>query len=176
MKKIIPVLFVSATTLIAVVGVCGSFNSSFKQLRAEDHEYTVTFTIDDIKSSSVKPGWPETGTFTFSRKTASNFDFGCTATVKGYDVELNNGGHMANVQVENGYEDGEIHMTFEFHNVVSAVSVVLNGKIWVNGFDRDSATYSNATQTSDGFNITINETDQQSFYIDSIVVKYTCSY
>ena len=176
MKKIFPILFVVSTSLVAVVGICGTFNESFRPLKAVENEYVITFGSADIKSSSVKPGWPETGTFTFSRKTASNFDFGCTATVKGYDVELNSGGHMANVQVENGYEDGEIHMTFEFHNVLSAVSVVLNGKIWVNGFDRDSATYTNATQTSDGFNISIDERYQQSFYIDSIVVTYTCSY
>lgn len=83
---------------------------------------------------------------------------------------------MANVEMENERDEGVIQMTFEFHNVVSAVSVVLNGKIWVNGYDRDSATYTNATTTSDGFNIAINETSQQSFYIDSIVVKYICSY
>ena len=176
MKKFFPILFVVSTSLIAVVGVCGTFNDSFRILKATEKEYTFTFNSGDITSHSVKSGWPETGTFTFSQKTKSNFDFGCTATVKGYDVELKNDGHMANIQVENGYEDGEIHMTFEFHNVLSAVSVVLNGKIWVNGFDRNSATYTNATQISDGFKITINETDQQSFYIDSITIKYTCSY
>ncbi len=175
MKKIIPVLFVSATTLIAVVGVCGTFNGSFRQLHAEDHEYTIEFTSADITSSSVKSGLPEVGTFTFSKKTQSGFDFGATATVKGDDVLLKSGGRMADVTTEDDDDNGVIQMTFEFHNVVSAVSVVLNGKIW-DGFDRDSATYTNATTTSDGFNITINETSQRSFYITSIVVKYTCSY
>ena len=176
MKKIIPVLFVSTTTLIAVVGVCGTFNGSFRQLHAEDHEYTVTFAPSDITSHSVKSGWPETGTFTFSKKTKSNFDFGCTATVKGDDVMLKSSGHMANVEMESDRDEGVIQMTFEFHNVSSVVSVVLNGKIWVGSFDRNFATYTNAVQTSDGFNIVINETSQKSFYIDSIVVKYTCSY
>lgn len=176
MKKIIPVLFVSATTLIAVVGVCGSFNGSYRQLRAEDHEHTITFTPSDITSHSVKSGWPETGTFAFSKKTQAGFDFGAIATVKGDDIELKTNGHMANVEMENERDEGVIQMTFEFHNVVSVVSVVLNGKIWVNSYDRPSATYTNATTTSDGFNIAINETSQQSFYIDSIVVKYICSY
>ena len=176
MKKVFPVLFVSATTLIAVVGVCGTFNDSFRQLHAEDHEYTITFTKDDITSSSVKSGFPEVGTFTFSKKTQSGFDFGATATVKGDDVFLKTNGHMADVTTEDDEDDGVIQMTFEFHNVVSAVSVVLNGKIWVNSYDRYSATYTNATTTSDGFNIAIKETSQRSFYITSIVVKYTCSY
>lgn len=69
MKKIIPVLFVSATTLIAVVGVCGSFNGSYRQLRAEDHEHTIEFKSADITNPSVDTsGYTEVGTFTVSKK------------------------------------------------------------------------------------------------------------
>ena len=176
MKKVFPVLFVSTTTLIAVVGVCGTFNGSFRQLHAEDHEYTVEFTQSDIKSSSISGSYEKTGTFAFSKQTQSGFEFGTTATVKGSDISFNNTNKMVYVDAEkDDWTDsgnGAIEMEFLFHNVSSAVSVVFNGYI-----DRStSKTYTNATTISDGYKIAINESLEENFYITSIVVKYTCSY
>ncbi len=171
MKKVFPVLFVGATTLIAVVGVCGSFNSSYRKLRAEDHEYIVTFTSADITNPSTSKNYYDSATFSFSKKTQSGFDFGTTATAKGDGISVKSGNHM--VEVENGsYDDPEIQMAFEFHNVSSAVSVTINGNI----DHSNSKTYTNATTISDGYKIAINEVFEEGFYIDSIVVKYTCSY
>ena len=77
------------------------------------------------------------------------------------------------VEVENdGYDDPEIHTAFEFHNVSSAVSVTLKGNI----DSSNSKTYTNATAITGGFKIAIDEVFEEGFYIDSIVVKYTCSY
>ena len=177
MKKALPILFVASTVVVTAASLTVATNGGFTQLRAADNsvEYIVTFTSADIKSSSVKSGWPEEGTLTFSKTTKSGFEFGCTARVIGDDIELNRNGHMAFAEMEDE-QYGEIHMTFEFHNVLSAVSVVLNGIIWINGMDRSSATYTNSTQTADGYTIAINEIEQGNFEINSIVVKYTCSY
>lgn len=176
MKKVFPVLFVSTTTLIAVVGVCGTFNGSFRQLHAEDHEYTVEFTKSDIKSSSISGSYEKTGTFTFSKQTKSGFEFGTTATVKGSDVSFNNANKMVDVDAEKDdwtdLGNGAIEMEFLFHNVSSAVSVALNGYI----SRSNSKTYTNATTISDGYKIAINESLEEDFYITSIVVKYTCGY
>ena len=172
MKKIIPVLFVSATTLIAVVGVCGTFNGSFRQLHAEDHEYTVTFTSSDITSSGGS--FYDSATFSFSKKTKSGFDFGSTATVKADNGSISSGNRMVEVEFDDSNDDVQIQMAFEFHNVSSAVSVVLKGNI-----DKlNSKTYTNATTIADGYKIAINDSFEieEDFYIDSIVVKYTCSY
>ena len=68
MKKIIPVLFVSTTTLIAVLGVCGTFNGSFRQLHAEDHEYTIEFKSADITNPSTSKDYYDSATFSFSKK------------------------------------------------------------------------------------------------------------
>ena len=173
MKKIIPVLFVSATTLIAVVGVCGTFNGSFRQLHAEDHEYTITFTSADIINPSSRTVRYDSASFSFSKKTQSGFDFGATANVQGDVITIKGNNCMVEVEADNGsYDDFGIQMTFDFHNVSSAVSVVLSGNI-----DRSkSKTYTNATPTSDGYKITINESLEEDFYITSIVVKYTCGY
>lgn len=177
MKKIFPVLFVVSTSLTAVVGIFCSFNNSFREIKAESNNYKITFTRSDITSKNISTsGWNEIGTFSFSKKTQSGFDFGTTATVKGADVFLDQSNYMAYVKTEDDYDDGTIQMTFEFHNVSSVVSVVLYGTIWVNGFDRSSATYTTTTQTSDGYKLTINETHQQTFQINSIEVNYTCSY
>lgn len=177
MKKVFPVLFVSTTTLIAVVGVaCGTFNGSFRQLHAEDHEYTVEFTKSDIKSSSISGSYDKTGTFTFSKQTKSGFEFGTTATVKGSDVSFNDTNKMVYVDAEKDdwtdLGNGAIEMEFLFHNVSSVVFVVLNGSIGRS----NSKTYTNTTTISDGYKIAINESLEEDFYITSIVVKYTCSY
>ena len=171
MKKVFPVLFVSTTTLIAVVGVCGTFNGSFRQLHAEEHEYTIEFKSADITNPSTSRDYYDSATFSFSKNTQSGFDFGATVTVKGDRISVKSSSHM--VEVENsGYYDPEIHTAFEFHNVSSAVSVTLKGNL-----DRsNSKTYTNTTTITDGFKIAIDEVFEEDFYIDSIVVKYTCSY
>ena len=180
MKKIFPVLFVVSTSLIAVVGVLGSTNSSFRELRAEEHSYTITFTKDDITSSSTQSGYQTTGTFTFSKQTQSGFDFGCTATVKGDYVYFNKTNKMVEVDASEdswtGAGDGVIQMEFQVHDVLSATSVTLNGSLWDGKYETGSLTYTTATTISDGYKISINETSQKDFYITSIVVKYTCGY
>lgn len=173
MKKIIPVLFVSATTLIAVVGVCGSFNGSYRQLRAEDHEYPIEFTSADVTNPSSSHIYYDTATFSLFKKTKSGFDFGTTATVKGGVISVKTSNRIVEVEDNNdSYDDFGIQMVFEFHNISSVVSVVLNGNI----DHLNSKTYTNATPTSDGYKISINESLEEGFYIKSIVVKYTCSY
>ncbi len=173
MKKIFPILFVASTSLIAVLGVCGSFNDSFRELHAEEHQYTVTFTSSDITNPSSSKSYYDSASFSFSKKTQSGFDFGATATVTGGKITVKSGNRMVEVENDNGFDDDfGIQMTFEFHNVSSAVSVVLNGNI-----DRlNSKTYTNATTISDGYKIAINEVLEEGFYINTIVVKYTCSY
>lgn len=89
MKKIFPILFVSATTLIAVVGVCGSFNSSFKKLRAEDHEYPVTFTSSDITNPSTSKNYYDSATFSFSKKTQSGLILALPLLLRVTEFQLN---------------------------------------------------------------------------------------
>lgn len=173
MKKIFPILFVASTSLIAVLGVCGSFNDSFRELHAEEHEHTVTFTSSNITNPSSSKSYYDSASFSFSKKTQSGFDFGATATVTGGKITVKSSDRMVEVEDDNGfYDDFGIQMTFEFHNVSSAVSVVLNGNI----DHSNSKTYTNATTISDGYKIAINEVLEEGFYINTIVVKYTCSY
>lgn len=76
--------------------------------------------------------------------------------------------------VEDHYGDGSLSMTFEFHNVLAATSVTLNGD-----FDdgwKTSYVFTNSSATADGFKIAVNINGQNDFSVDSIVVQYSCDY
>lgn len=177
MKKALPILFVASTVVVTAASLTVATNGGFTQLRAANNEvpYSITFTKNDIVSSSITEGGTR-GTVSLSKKTASGFDFGTTATVYGgyngyvyFDTS-----HMIETENIENEDDASIQMEFEFHNVVSAVSVTLNGS-----FDDDrihSHSFTNSTEITDGFKILVSLTYQLAFNIDNIVVQYTCSY
>ena len=183
MKKALPILFVASTVVVTAASLTVATNGSFTQLRADDnsHIYTQTFTnanIDSINQPSLF-----TANVYMSVTTDGGASFGCLASennpavFSGAYVYPNRNNRI--VEVESSKDDpGAIRMTFYFRNVLSAVSVVLNGQFteYDSYYSSNTLTYSNAVTTSDGFKISINEEELGEYYISSIVVQYTCSY
>ena len=170
MKKALPILFVVSTAFITAASLTVATNGSYTQLKAADNSvnHTITFTKDNITSNSFSGS---TGTFAISQTTSSGSEFGCTGTIHGDDIIFKSFNMFS---VEDDYGDGSLSMTFEFHNVLSAVSVTLNGD-----FDdgwKDTYTFTNSSAIAGGFKIPVNINDQTDFSLDSIVVQYTCSY
>ena len=167
MKKALPILFVASTVVVTAASLTVATNGGFTQLRAADNsvQHTITFTVDDVVS--VAESYVDK--ITINKKTESGFDFGCVISVDpGENGETFYVGNI--VEMENDDGDASVSMTFQFHNVLSADSVTLNG------YFEDSYSSSLTFPGSGGFNININLTYQYDVKITSIVVKYTCSY
>lgn len=172
MRKALPLLFVASTVVITAASFVVSSNGVFTQLKAADNEvqHTITFTKNDVVSKST------TGfihSLSLNKQTQSGFDFGCTVS-----IDLGEEGFPSYnnyiVQVEDDLEEVSISMSFDFKNVLSADSVTLNGFFEADW--RQSYSFTSSTQTSDGYKINVSLEEQSTFYIDSIVVQYTCSY
>lgn len=175
MKKILPIMFISSTALIAVAGFVVSSNGNLELLKAEDNLVTHTriFNHNNV-SNFVRQSDNTKATFTLTTKTDSDFDFGCEAYIEsGFVAEPSTS--IARGEDLDNEKDGIIRMTFTFVNVISAVSVELNGDFE----DRDGRKDFKYTYTptgSDKNKISINQTELGDFEIQSIVVKYTCGY
>ena len=189
MKKALPILFVASTVVVTAASLTVATNGGFTQLRAADNsvEYTLTFTKNNITSSSVVDAFLDIGTLSFSTTTTSGATFTVSnATVKGDKVLFNktNSSNMVDVDCFAGddYSEASIDMSFNFNGITSAVSVTLNGlfeyfdEVWETK-ERENTLVFYGSDAVDG-SATINVTKSQlnNFYISSIVVQYTCSY
>ncbi len=182
MKKTLPILFVISTAVITAASLTFATNGSFTQLKAADNSvsHTLTFNKSSITSSSVSGGgFTKVGTFSFSTTTSSGSTFEVTnATVKGDTVQFNSS-YM--VYVEDEDANGQLNMSFQFHGVLSAVSVKLNGDFiysrdaW-DKFNTNQLVFNGSQANNGDATINASENSLASFYISSIVVEYTCSY
>ena len=172
MKKALPILFVASTAFITAASLTVATNGSYTKLKAADNsvEHTITFTKNDVVSHTSQ-GYVDI--VTINKKTQSGFDFGCVITVNlGNDGDAFSAGSILEVINEN--DDTSLSMSFQFKNVVSADSVTLNGS-FDDGY-HNSLSFNQSTQTTDGYKIDININNQSDVLINTIVVKYSCSY
>ena len=183
MKKALPILFVASTVVVTAASLTVATSGGFTQLKAADNSRTYIQTFTSSNIDSVNQPSLFTANVYMSVTTDGGASFGCLASdnnpakFSGAYVYPNVNNHI--VEVEPSDDDpGAISMTFFFKNVLSAVSVVLNGKFYEydSYYSSDTLTYNKVVTTSDGFKISINEEELGEFYISSIDVQYTCSY
>ena len=187
MKKALPILFVASTVVVTAASLTVATNGGFTQLRAADnsHTYTITFTKSDVDSSQTESTF-EGKKFYFSKQTTSGFEFGCQgkALVDGDMVYVakQDSSNMVDVELwdekDDSYDDASFDMTFHFQNVLSAVSVVLNGVFSYPGGWGDKTSFEFLGSEANNGEATINASasGMKEFSISSIVVQYTCSY
>ena len=186
MKKVLPILFVASTALITAASLTVASNGGFTQLRAdrESHGYSLTFNKDNVIDSNVTGSFSQTGTFTLRSYTTCNEEFKViNATASGYRVYFNKSGSNNIVDVD-AYDDRDsdasFNMTFQFHGVLSAVSVKLTGSFvfsddsWED--DTNQLTFTGSDAVDGDVTIVASKSELNSFYITSIVAEYTCSY
>ena len=180
-KKALPILFVISTAVITAASLTFATNGSFTQLKAADNSvsHTLTFNKSSITSSSVSGSFTMVGTFSFSTTTSSGSTFEVTnATVKGDNVQFNT---TYMVYVEDEDNNGQLNMSFQFHGVLSAVSVKLNGDFVYSSdawdkFNTNQLVFNGSQANNGDATINASENSLAFFYISSIVVEYTCSY
>ena len=169
MKKLLPILFTASTVVLTAASLVVASNGFFTPLKATDNSvsHQITFTVNDVVS--VVEGYVDE--ITLNKQTQSGFDFGCVLSVDpGYDGKTDYDNTNI-VNIKNPHQDdASISTTFQFNNVLTAESVVLNGS-FDNGF--------NTVRVFNGSgNLSINVLldYQNSVELNSIVVTYTCCY
>ena len=177
MKKTFPILFVLSTAVITIAGLTLSSKDVFRRLRADDnsHTYTQTFLPGSITSYSKKY---DTVEFAFKTTTAGGSDFGTYGVAVARSDSFSSQSNSYMVKGDYWGDDyGYISMTFVFENILAPVSVVLNGEFYdEREFKSTSLTFTQTSTISGNPAISFTTDNLTDFTLNSVVVKYTCSY
>ena len=179
MKKLLPILTVSLTSLLAVSGLIMSANNGLFKLDAADSyvKHSIILTYEDMIDINE-----ESGTFGFYQENATycqdDFMTYDDAFVYGNTMSLGKNGHIfdiegtpkANSEIA---ADALFTIYFEFLNVAEYSSVVLTGSF----NSKDNGTSTTLIYHSGDFvddKITIDEYGLYSATLDKITISYKC--
>ena len=171
-KKVFAFTFVGITTAASITGVVLT-NTSISELKAVDNSLTMTFTSDNVSSSSTSGYYPYFTLSTTTQLTETPYSATGTLSIEGNGyVQFKKNGHIFHIL---DGEDVELSMPFEFHNITRATSVTISGK-------NVGYTYTKTFIPSNNdlvINVSLPDLDYErdgttEVYIDTITVSYVC--